>query len=104
MGEPSIPESGNSMTENSDGDENKISLISLHIGGNTSTGGILKNIQTFDEEQRGRKVNSQRDSDITSDKRPTTHPSRGATTPGWREGKSLVIDTTSSGIYRGDFS
>lgn len=79
------------MGQQGDGQENQKGLISLEIIGDAHTGGLFKDIETADEEQRRTKVHGESDGDISSHIRPATDPRRDATAPERREDERLVV-------------
>ena len=102
MGEPLVSKGWNSMAEESYSQKDEVYLISLEILRDPDTA-RFEHIETLDEKQSGCKVHRQRDGDGSSDIRPATDPGWHATTPGRRQGKCLVIDTTRCGIHRSNF-
>lgn len=92
------------MTNESDCQEDEIRLIRFEVFRDSDTIGVCEYIEALDEKEGSCKVHGQGDGDRAGQKAPAADPGGGTTTPCRGQGKSLVVDTASGGIYGGDLS
>lgn len=92
------------MADERDPQEDEICLIRLEVVCDSNAGRRLENVQTRREEIGCGEIDGKRDGDVSGDKGPSADPGGDTTTPLRRQGKGLVVDTASSGIYGRDLS
>lgn len=101
---PLVSKSGNRMDNEGDAQEDQIKLIRLKVRSDANTGLLLEDIQALNKEASRSKVDREGDRDVPSHEGPAADPGGNTTTPVRRQGKSLIVHTTSSGIHRRDLS
>lgn len=79
------------MGQQGDGQEDQERLIGLEIIRDAHTGGLFKNIKAANEQQRGAKVHSKSDGDVSSHVRPATDPRGDTTAPEGRQDERLIV-------------
>lgn len=92
------------MAYEGDGQKDEIRLISFKILRDSDAISVCEYIEALDEKEGRCKVHGKCDADRAGEIAPATDPGCGTTTPCRGQGKSLVVDSSSGGIYGGDFS
>lgn len=92
IGEPSVPQRRDCVTQESDAEEYEEDLVIL-ASEDANARLLLKHVNARDDEESGAEVDSQRDGDVADDIEPSADPTRHTAPSSGRKHEGLVVYT-----------